>query len=423
MNQGYSVTNPKAKTIWYCHHYAGSPSIGMSYRPYYFTKAFRQQGHNAFVVSADFHHLLLNPKAQQENVRHAIIDDVPFITLKARAYQGNGLSRILNMLDYASAFKKNHQEIIALTGKPDVIIVSSAHPFHFPILKKIADKYQSKLIFEVRDLWPLSLQILLKKSAFHPLILYLSYLERKAYKQSDNVVSVLQNASSYMQSKGLKQEKFHYIPNGVCLEEQSQQAKLPDTHSEKLNSLNPGLFKLGYAGALGEPNAMTYAIDAMHLLQQKNIPVHLIIIGDGQQKAHLQQQAQQLKLTNVTFLPRISKKAIPTFLKEMDALYLGWQPSDIYQYGVSPNKLFDYMASGKPIIESGGDMNGIVKQAKCGLQCEAGKVEEIAELIHKLMQLSVNERAQLGDNGYNAMKSFNYMTLAKSYSQVFETLS
>lgn len=413
------MPNTSKKNIWYCHHYAGSPSLGMSYRPYYLTRAFRQQGHNAFVVSAAFHHLLLDPQEQQEKAKKKIIDDVPFILLKTRAYQGNGLSRILNMLDYARVFKKEQDKIIALTGKPDVIIVSSAHPFHFPILKNIAKKYNAKLIFEVRDLWPLSLQVLLNKNALHPLILYLSMLEKRAYKQSDYVVSVLKNASSYMQSRGLKEEKFRYIPNGVCLEEEIEADDLPDSHLQMIKSIEPYKFKLGYAGALGEPNAMSYVIDAMQLLQQKNIPVHLIIVGDGQLKNQLIQQSQELGLSNVTFLPRIAKRAIPTFLKQMDALYLGWQPSEIYQYGVSPNKLFDYMASGKPIIESGGDQSGIVKEAECGFQCESAKPEQIAEQIEKVLRLTLSERESLGRNSLKSVSNYDYDMLARLYAQNF----
>ncbi|WP_367606878.1 glycosyltransferase family 4 protein [Legionella sp. W05-934-2] len=415
------MPNSQPKTIWYCHHYAGSPTLGMSYRPYYLTREFCQQGHNAYVVNAAYHHLLLNPKKQKEKVVKQTIDDVPFISLKTRPYQGNGLSRILNMLDYARVIKKQQKKIIALTGKPDVIIVSSAHPFHFPILKKLAKKYNAKLIFEVRDLWPLSLQLLLHTSALHPLIIYLAYLEKQAYQQADSVVSVLQNSMSYMQSRGLSQDKFRYIPNGIWLDELKKSENLPNLHWKAIENLHSKLFKLGYAGALGEPNAMNYLIDAMHLLQEKKVLVHLFIVGDGHLKEKLIQQSERLGLNNITFLPRISKRAIPTFLNQMDALYLGWQPSEIYQYGVSPNKLFDYMASGKPIIESGGDQNGIIRTSGCGVQCEAVNPVQISECIEEVMSMPKSKLEEMGKIGMQAVQAYDYGNLAKQYLQNFST--
>jgi glycosyltransferase involved in cell wall biosynthesis len=413
------MPNSQPKTIWYCHHYAGAPSLGMSYRPYYFTKELCKQGHNAYVVSAAYHHLLLDPKKQKKKVLKQTIDDVPFITLRTRPYQGNGLSRILNMIDYARDFKTQQKKIVALTGKPDVIIVSSAHPFHFKILRKIAKTYNAKLIFEVRDLWPLSLQLLLNKSNLHPLILYLSYLEKKAYQNSDYVVSVLRNSLGYMKNKGLSEEKFRYIPNGISLVELRKSENLPTLHWKSIENLDSKQFKLGYAGALGEPNAMNYLIDAMNVLLQKKVPVHLFIVGEGLLKNQLIKQSEKLGLTNITFLPRISKKAIPTFLDQMDALYLGWQPSEIYQYGVSPNKLFDYMASGKPIIESGGDQNGIIQEAKCGFQCEAGKPTQIANMIEQLYLLPKDEKIKMGDKGRNYVLLHDYSRLANQYSALF----
>ena len=193
----------EAKTIWYCHHYAGSPSMGMSYRPYYLTKEFIQAGHNAYVISASYHHLLQKPKLQSKPVVMDMVDEVSFITLKVRKYLGNGLPRLLNMLGYARGFKRHFKKIEKITGKPDVIIVSSSHPFHFPTLKKIAKRYDAKIIFEVRDLWPLSLLELLKISKSHPMIKWLSRIERQAYQGSDAVVSLLKQSLPYMHSKGL----------------------------------------------------------------------------------------------------------------------------------------------------------------------------------------------------------------------------
>lgn len=409
------------KTIWYCHHYAGSPLKGMSYRPFYLTQAFNHAGHHAFVIGASFHHLQQNPVEQKEPVLLDISEDVPFITLKTPSYEGNGPGRMLNMLGYASGFKRRLHDILAITGVPDVIIASSAHPFHYPVLEKLARQCHARLIFEVRDLWPLSLQHLLGIPNWHPLVLWLGRIERRAYQGADYVVSVLDNAFSYMQKRGLAGERYRFIPNGTSVAAFENFRKLSEPAALKIQALKKsGHFLLGYAGAFGKPNALDHLIDAMAILGRKNVPVHAVLIGQGNLKEQLDAKVNSLSLTNITFLPPISKLEIPAFLREMDALYLGWNNADIYQYGVSPNKVFDYMMAGKPIIESGGSPTRMVEKVGCGRYCPAESPEEIADCIHKTSQLPETEREMMGLKGQQYVKAeFDYAALARKYVELF----
>src|SRR3989338_162760 len=167
------TSQAQSKVIWYCHPYAGAPSIGMSYRPYYFCKLFNQNGLSAHVITASFHHMLVKKFPQSEQIEQRLVEDVSYITVKTPEYEGNSWKRLLNMFTYAWRIYRNESSIMEITGKPDVIIVSSSHPLHFPFLKRIAAKYNAKLVFEVRDIWPLSLQKILKIPAWHPFIMLL----------------------------------------------------------------------------------------------------------------------------------------------------------------------------------------------------------------------------------------------------------
>jgi glycosyltransferase involved in cell wall biosynthesis len=413
------MTN-EVKTIWYCHHYAGSPSLGMSYRPYYLTKEFSKAGHNAYVISASFHHLLQKEKQQTKPVEMQTVDDVAFITLKVKKYLGNGLPRLLNMLGYAWGFKRHFKKIAQITGKPDVIIVSSSHPFHFPYLNKLAKRVNAKIIFEVRDLWPLSLLELLKVPQWHPMIRWLARIERQAYQRADAVVSLLKEALPYMKSKGLKEQQFHVIPNGTSCDLFRQAKPLAAQMQKKLNTLlSSGAFLLGYAGAMGKPNALEYLIAAMADAKITDLPIHCIILGDGNLKAQLEQEVIRLGLENVSFFSSIPKYEIPAFLKELDGFYLGWNQVELYKYGVSPNKLFDYMMAGKPIIESGGSPHSLIEEIRCGIRCEAQNPEAIAEAISKLYFTPVEERVAMGKRGIAAIENnFDYKILAKQYIEL-----
>ena len=153
------------KTIWYCHPTAGSPQEGMSYRPYYLCKYWKKSGHQPYVISSSFHHLLHRPQYQKEDIHLQDIDGVDYIRLKTPFYQGNGIKRILSMFAYALQITRKQKDIFKITGRPNAIIVSSTHPFHYLSLYPIAKKHQIPLIFEVRDLWPSSLIELLKNKS------------------------------------------------------------------------------------------------------------------------------------------------------------------------------------------------------------------------------------------------------------------
>lgn len=410
------------KTIWYCHHYAGSPSLGMAFRPYYLTKEFCEAGHNAFVISASYHHLLLKQTFQKEPIKFSTIDNVPFIHLKTSYYKNNGISRISNMLRYVWRIYREEKRIISITGKPDVIIVSSGHPFHYPLLKKIAKKYNAKLIFEVRDLWPQSLTELLNLNQRHPLVWILSKIEKHAYRHADYVVSLLDKALPYMEQKGLDPNRFRLISNGVSVKLYSEKQALTSTVSSTISALKKqGWFLCGYTGSLGIPNAMSHFISAMAQIAAQQIPIHAVIVGEGGEKNELQTQCMQLGLAkHITFLPAIAKFEIPTFLGQMDCLYIGWSASNLYKYGVSPNKVFDYMMAGKPIIESRDTNQSLIQQFNCGITCAAANAPAIAAALIRMYHTTSTERDLMGQNAKtNVVKEFDYTVLAQKYLGLF----
>lgn len=416
-------TEKRKMVIWYCHPYAGAPSVGMSYRPYYFCKLFNQQGLSSFVITASFHHMLSSKFDQNNIVQARVVDDVPYVTVKAPEYKGNGARRLLNMLTYAWNLFRSEKEITKITGTPDIIIVSSSHPLHYPLLQRIAVKYKAKLIFEVRDIWPLSLVQILKISPYNPFIMLLNWIEKRAYSESDAVVSLLKYALKHMEPKGLKADNFHYIPNGVLVEK-----------SEKYNELSPkilaglvelrrkGRFLVGYTGSMGPPNALFFLLQAMKILQHKRSNIHAILVGNGLQADGLRSFIAQNSLENVVMYESIPKNHVPEFLSNMDALYLGWNRLDLYQYGTSPNKLYDYLLSGKPIIESGGEQPSLIAKFKCGIQCEAENALIIADTLIELSSLSPEALGRMAENTKIAVHEFNYANLANKYIEIFNML-
>src|SRR5690606_28442346 len=105
--------------------------------------------------------------------------------------------------------------LIAQYGVPDAIIGSSPHPYMFLATHRLARRYNAASIFEVRDLWPLSLVEFAGVSPRHPLVVATGWLEKFAYRKADSVVSLQSGSQPYMCGRGLAAERWHYIPNGV----------------------------------------------------------------------------------------------------------------------------------------------------------------------------------------------------------------
>jgi glycosyltransferase involved in cell wall biosynthesis len=405
------------KTIWYCHPTAGSPQEGMSYRPYYLAKYWKKAGHNAFIISASFHHMLHQPKIQKKSLSYQQIDNVDYIRLKTPSYKDNGIKRILSMFSYAFQITRKQKEIFKITGKPDVIIVSSTHPFHYLSLYPIAKTHAIPLIFEVRDLWPSSLIEILKLKPWHPLVIFLNFIEKHAYKHSKYVVSLLSDAKSYMVSKGMNPKNFIYIPNGTDFNQITEKEELSLELKQTIQNLKHNKqFLVGYAGSLGAPNAMEYFVQAMEIIQKTSHQIQALIVGKGYQKEVLKNYCKKNKINNVYFFDPIPKTQVHHFLKSMDLLYLGWQDTKLYQYGVSPNKIFDYMMAEKPIIESGGAPTSLVQLAGCGGTCPAGSPNEIAKLIINISNLDHKKRIFMGKQALKFVKENHcYEHLSKTY--------
>ena len=176
----------------------------------------------------------------------------------------------------------------------------------------------------------------------------MQFIEDKACKDSDKVISNLPYAYEHMVDRGMPKEKFAWIPNGIDVEEMQQQEDL----SESVKSQIPkNKFIVGYTGTRGIANALDILIEAAIVLKN-NLNISFVIVGKGQDKASLKQKLQQHDLQNVIFIDSIPKKQIQTMLKSFDVCFLGLKKSDIFRFGVSPNKLFDYFFSKKPVLYS-----------------------------------------------------------------------
>ncbi|MFT7419382.1 MAG: glycosyltransferase involved in cell wall biosynthesis [Arcticibacterium sp.] len=393
-------------------HYAGSSELGMEFRPYYLAKEWVKLGHTVTIVGGSYSHL----RHEQPKVKGAFTNEskegINYIWIKTISYKGNGAKRVLSFFNFVFGLFFFSKKLLKISN-PDCVIASSTYPLDIFPAKLLARRAGAKLCFEVHDLWPLTLILLGGYSERHPLIRILQYSENYAYKNADVVVSMLGNAKAYMIIHGMAENKFVHIPNGYFEGDLLQDLALPLEHKICLDKLRKeGKTLIGYAGGHSVSNALMTLIDVAEILRG-NMELAFVLVGDGIEKNRLMEEVESRGLVNVKFLPRISKRAIPLLLERFDILYLGWSYSPLYEHGISPNKLIDYMLAAKPIIHAVSSKVDLVEEADCGFSVPSNKPKLIAEAIERLHKLDKGTKHRMGLRGASyAHDNLNYKTLA-----------
>lgn len=396
-------------------HYAGFPSYGMEFRPYYLAQEWLKLGHQVTIVAANNSHIRrVNPEPQG-NIWEENVDGIRYIWLKSRPYAGNGVGRMLNMLDYIRGLYKNMKGLAAL--KPDVVVASSTYPLDNYPAYKLAKKTGAQFIYEVHDLWPLSPQKLGGYSKWHPFIVVMQIAENFAYKHVDKVVSILPCAEEHMKEHGLADGKFYHVPNGVYLPEVQNAEPLSE---EFVNQLPKDKKIIGYCGTLGRANALHNLVEVARMVKDSNPDLFFAIVGKGPEKDNLNALITKYGLDNIRIYDAIPKPQVQSFLQLSSIITIIWSDSDLYKYGISPNKIFDYMYAGKPVLQSVRAGNDIPRDSGCGITCDT-KPEEIAAALKKMLTLPQAERDEMGKKGHDyVMQNHTYEVLAKRFLEAIE---
>ncbi len=388
----------------------------MEYRPYYLAREWVRMGHRVHIVAASFSHIRINQPRLSGNRRDEQIDGIHYTWFATPPYSGSGVGRVRNM---AAFVMRLFLEAHALTDhfRPDVVIASSTYPMDVWPARRIAKLAAAKLIFEVHDLWPLTPMQLGNMSKWHPFIMLVQTAEDYAYAHADAVVSMLPKAKDYMVSRGMREDKFHYVPNGIDPDEWSGGYKLSKDIAQTLDKLRGnGLPLVGYAGGHSLSNALDILLDTSVLLRGK---ATVIMVGTGPESERLQQRVWTEGLDNVTMLPAIPKREVPAFLEAVDIAYIGWHRNPLYRFGISPNKLMDYMMAAKPVVHAVDAGNDPVSEANCGITVAPDDVVAISDAVIRLAAMSTVERARLGENGRSfILRKQTYEVLANKFADV-----
>lgn len=391
-------------------HFAGSPRHGMVYGHYYLAREWVNMGHSVYIIAAAYAHTRFNQPVQTGKVTAEDIDGIHYIWLPVPAYRPDSVAgRAKNILSFTlrSRFMKMP------VSNAELVICSSHHPFPIYSARHYARKLDARLIFEVRDLWPLTLIELGGISRRNPFIACMQRAEDFAYRHADKVVSTLPGAKVYMASRGMNPGKFVYIPNGADLRDQTERHPLPAEHVKKMEEFRTKWeFIVGYAGKIGLSNALHTLIESLTICP---VPIAVALLGYGAFAEDLKVRASKLGVSErVLFLDPVGKDQVSDFLKRVDATYVGALRSPLYRFGMSLTKLNDFMLAGKPVIYAVDAPDNVIAESGAGISCPPENPEALSQAMMEMKGIGETKRKEMGDIGHNwVLDNRDYSLLAK----------
>ncbi|MFP4926102.1 glycosyltransferase family 4 protein [Staphylococcus pseudintermedius] len=413
------------KNIWIMNHYATDQYFNEGGRHYWFAQYLKKQGYKVTIFCANTRHNsneMINTDGKEHNER--IDNGITFVFVKSHAYKTNNHHRIFNMITFAKRLITVAEEYRKRYGQPDVILASSVHPLTLMAGLKIAKKWNIKCVVEIRDLWPESIVAYNILSEKNPFVKLMYYLEKTIYKKADSIIMTWPGGYEYIKSKGwgsqIPKEKVYHISNGVVLSDFYQNAIRYNQTDEELLSREFKTFV--YTGSIRKVNDLSLLIDAAYIIE-KQYPedkIRVFIYGDGDEKGQLLEKVNKLKLKNILFKGKIPKKFVPFILKNAYANILHNRSTRLNQYGQSQNKLFEYLAAGRPIIQTYTANYSVVENSNSGICVTEQSPQKIADAM---VQMARSEKlaSEQGKNAFQIVKEYDFKYLTKKLIQILDS--
>lgn len=391
--------------ILYIHQYFKTPKEPGGTRSYWIAQELIKNGHQVTMITAD-------PQATQKR-KEVIIDGIKVIYLQEVYSQNMSIStRLKSFLGFVwksinEARKHKNIDLVIATSTPLTVGITALYMKWFK---------KTPYIFEVRDLWP---EVPIQMGAFKsPLIVKpIRWFEKKIYKNAEHVIAL----SPGMQDgviKYISKEKTTMIPNMAKIDEFWPREKNM-VLAQKLG-LKPDSFKIVHFGSLGIANGAHTIIASAKLMKDVE-DVEFLFVGGGATEKALQSEVNKHQLGNVKFLGRFPMKEVSEIVNFCDVSMVSFLDLPIL-YTNSPNKLFDSLSAGKPIIvNSAGWTKEMVEEHNCGYYVNPNKPQELADkIIHLKENLNIVE--YMGKNSRILAETvYDKSILCKQFVQVINS--
>jgi len=400
------------KCIWYISKYVATPtSYNSGGRGYFLMKEIAKLGYTSIIITSDSNQLIKAP-VLNKRYYYQNNDNFQIIWIKTIKYKiAKSFRRILSWIDFElKLFLMRKKEL----PKPDAIIVSSLSLLTILNGLLLRSVYHCRLIFEIRDIWPLTI---IEEGGFkknNPFVKFLSWIEKIGYKYSDIIVGTMPNLKEHVINVLGYEKNVSCIPMGVDLSLVNNQLQISEKYITEYIPKNR--FIVAYAGTIGITNALDTFFECAKIMQDET-NIHFLIVGEGDLLPYYQKK--YLNLKNLTFAPKVPKQMVQSILKQCDLLYFSVHKSKVYRYGQSLNKIIDYMVAGKPIIASYTGYPSMINEACCGTYVEAKNINALKNEIIRYYKMPEEELKEIGQRGREwILNNRNYSKLAQEYLSI-----
>ncbi len=417
----------KKKNIWIVNQYAMPPSKEVRVRNNKIAEHLIRNGYNVLIIGGSMLH----------NMGENLISDsgpafllreygvLKFVHLKVNSYSGNGIRRILSLIQFQYRLRKYAKTIAKESGiKPDVTIFDGA-PLPFYMGYRVSRLFNAIYMKEVRDLWPASIVEygFLKEGSLLARFLY--RLERKQYEKADYVIFSMEGGAEYIFDKGwdldhggkIDLRKIHHINNGIDLHEFDNNRSI--YQKEYSHYFSDTCVNFVYAGSVRHANQLDTFLSSFDRVIDEGYNARLVIVGDGDHREILEQKYKSNP--NIFFVGFVDKSRVPSILVQADVCVLCYRQTRLTRYGGSQNKLFEYMAAGKPVLSLlGSSKYDLLNLANAGISIDDQSYAQIRDAILFFLDMPVDEREAMGARGRKMAESFDFEILTGKLISILE---
>lgn len=390
---GIPEAEGQGRTVWIVNHHASVPSKDMRKgRHLALAEQLRERGWKPVLFFASTTH----PSGEQRMpgrmlTRRVLESEIPCVWIRSTAYGASQVRRVVGMLVFVA-------RLLLPSGtagqpRPQVVVGSTVHLLAAWAGWRLARRHDVPFVFEVRDLWPETLVDLGQMSPGNWLRRAMHRLSDHLYRSASLVISPLPGVREHLDTRGFRTTPFLWLPNGT-----DPGYAAPESR-DGAPCERP--FTFMYLGAHGLANALDTLLLAFDRASRSSpAAVRLRMVGDGPLKRELERSAATLASASaISFHDRITREEVIPLAQSADCLVANLRDLPVYRYGVSLNKLFDYLLAGRPII-LGGDFPGEpVSLARAGLVVAPDDVRELAGAMVRMVSIDADTRREMGSRG------------------------
>jgi glycosyltransferase involved in cell wall biosynthesis len=381
----------KAQTIWIISKYITSAEYGFESRLFALAREFRKLGRTPVVISSDSNHLVSFPKMKKLFNRELIGGCETWWIRTLKYSRSVSMRRVLSWLDFEAKLLLMPKWKLP---KPDVIIVSSLSLLTILNGLWLRHRNRCKLIFEIRDIWPLAMLGEAGYSEKNPAVKLLALVERLGYRRADLVIGTMPNLSERVRGVAGDGIRCECVPFGFDPSFFEKEEPLPEGFLERY--LPESRLVIGYAGSIGLSNALDTVLQCARELADDE-RFFFLFLGSGDRRERFIEETRDLE--NVAFVPRVKRSQVQAVLRRCDVLYFAVYDSLVWKYGMSLNKLIDYLMAAKPVLASYSGYQSMLNEAGCGVFVPSGDVAALKQALLRFAELPKNELEEMGRAG------------------------